>query len=67
MVKNFPLRELAAAPFVSLARYGWHIAYLMSGRGKAAEFRSGGVSAAKLPWYVLKAHLALLPRVARGS
>ena len=61
IVKNFPLRELAAAPFVSLLRYAWHMAYLISGRGKAAEFAAGGDSATKLPWYVLRAHLALVP------
>ncbi len=65
IVKNFPLRELALAPFVSLARYAWHIAYLMNGRGKAAEYSAAGNSAAKLPWYVLRAHFALIPELPR--
>jgi GT2 family glycosyltransferase len=63
IVKNFPLPELAAAPFVSLLRYAWHFAYLLRGRGKAAEYAAAGDSAAKLPWYVLRAHLALIPQL----
>jgi GT2 family glycosyltransferase len=63
IVKNFPLRELAAAPFVSVLRYAWHLAYLVRGRGKAAEYAAGGDSPAKLPWYVLRAHLALIPQL----
>lgn len=65
IVKNFPLRELSAAPFVSLARYAWHLAYLMRGRGKAAEHSQAGNPAAKLPWYVLRAHWALIPELPR--
>lgn len=63
IVKNFPLRELAISPFISMARYAWHIAYLMRGRGKAAEYSAAGNSAAKLPWYVLRAHFALIPEL----
>lgn len=63
IVKNFPLRDLAAAPFVSLIRYAWHVVYLAAGRGKAAEHAAGGGSALKLPWYVLRAHLALVPQL----
>lgn len=58
--KNFPLPELMAVPFVSIVRYGFHLAYLMAGRGKAADYRTEGGSALKLPWHVLRAHFALL-------
>jgi GT2 family glycosyltransferase len=57
ITKNFPLREFALAPFYSLARYFWHVVLAMRGRGKAAQFRSEGNSAFRLPFYVLRAHL----------
>lgn len=59
-MKNFPLRMLLAVPFVSMGRYFWHVAMLLQGRGKAAEFAGQGGGAAKLAWLVLRAHLALL-------
>ena len=61
LIKNFPTRDLWVAPFFSLARYLWHAAYLIGGKGKAAEFASaGGGSALKLPWYVARAQFAAL-------
>lgn len=65
IVKNFPLPELLQAPFVSAARYAWHAGYLLAGRGKAAEFRAAGGSAAALPWSVLRAYAALFPELPR--
>lgn len=68
LVKTFPARELAAAPLVSCARYLWHAAYLLRGRGKAAEHTAGRGSAAGLAWYVIKAHASVvkaLPRLLR--
>ena len=44
IVKNFPARMLWAAPFASIARYFWHVAALLAGRGKAAEYRQEGHS-----------------------
>ena len=61
-VKNLPLGMLSLAPFYSVARYFWHAVYALSGRGKTAEFRSRG-SALVLPFYVLRAYLALIPRL----
>ncbi|MEB2362685.1 MAG: glycosyltransferase family 2 protein [Bryobacterales bacterium] len=58
-VKNFPAAMLWKAPFVSTLRYLWHLVYMFRGRGAGAEFR-GGHSALLLPWYVLRAHMALL-------
>jgi len=60
LAKNFPARMLAAAPFVSLARYWWHFRLMLGGRGAAARFRLEGASAWRLPLYVLRAHAALL-------
>lgn len=58
--KNLPARMLAAAPFVSLARYAWHLRWMLRGRGAAARFRLEGASGWRMPWYVLRAHVALL-------
>jgi GT2 family glycosyltransferase len=63
IVKNFPAPMLLAAPFASVGRYFWHVAGLLSGRGKAAEYRQEGHSAAMLPWLVVRAHLAALFRL----
>jgi GT2 family glycosyltransferase len=62
IVKNFPLRSLAFAPFHSLVRYFWHAWYASSGRGTAATFRSQGNSMKDLAVYVLRAHFELLRR-----
>jgi GT2 family glycosyltransferase len=61
-VKNLPIGMLALAPFYSLSRYFWHVAYAFTGRGKAAEFGQSG-NALALPFYVLRAYLAVLPRL----
>lgn len=60
LAKNFPARMLAASPFVSLARYWWHARFLVGGHGAAARFRLEGASAWRMPYYVLKAHAALM-------
>ncbi|MFN7993007.1 MAG: glycosyltransferase family 2 protein [Bryobacteraceae bacterium] len=60
LAKNYPGRMLAAAPFVSLARYAWHLRWMMGGRGAAARFRLEGTSAWRMPFYVFRAHAALL-------
>jgi GT2 family glycosyltransferase len=65
VVRNFPFAWLLAAPFASAVRYFWHLAGLYTGRGKAAEFAASGQPAGKLVWYVMKAHLALLPALPR--
>lgn len=65
VVKNFPARALAAAPAAALARYFWHAAAMFSGRGAAARFRQEGQSGWRLPYYVLRAHLALVPALPR--
>jgi GT2 family glycosyltransferase len=61
--KNFPLLDLLRVPFYATARYFWHFAYALGGRGKAAEFEREGGSLMRLPWYVVRAHMALLGRL----
>jgi GT2 family glycosyltransferase len=65
VAKNFPAGMAAAAPFVSLARYCWHLLYLLAGRGSAARFRAEGNAGPRMAWYVLRAHLALLRNAGR--
>jgi GT2 family glycosyltransferase len=60
LVKNFPLRNLLAAPLVSVMRYGWHAFYLLRGRGAAAHFREDGNGGLGLIGLVLRAHWALI-------
>jgi len=62
LVKNFPARMLLAAPFVSLARYAWHLRLMLGGCGAAARFRQEAGSAWRMPLYVVGAHLAVLRR-----
>ena len=57
LVKNFPAGMLLAAPFVSLARYLWHLGFLLRGTGSAARFRAEGHAGSQMAWYVLKAHM----------
>jgi len=65
VAKNFPARMAAAAPFVSLVRYLWHLRYLVAGRGSAARFRAEGHAGPRMAWLVARAHLALLAHAGR--
>jgi GT2 family glycosyltransferase len=56
--KNFPFRMWPGASITAYLRYWWHAVSMFRGRGKAAEFRDQGNSAWKLPFYVVRAHLA---------
>ncbi|MBV8902159.1 MAG: glycosyltransferase family 2 protein [Acidobacteriia bacterium] len=60
LAKNFPAPLLFVAPFISAARYFWHTWYLLSGHGAAARFRAEGHAGARMLWYVLRAHCALI-------
>ena len=64
-IKNLPPAMLLRAPFVSLARYYWHLASIFEGRGKVAEYRAAGHSAVLLPFLVLRAHVSALFRLPR--
>ena len=65
LVKNFPAGILAAAPWVTLARYWWHGWFLLQGRGSAARFRAEGNAGPKMAWYILRAHVAVLANLGR--
>ncbi len=64
-VKNFTLTMGFTAAPVTAARYFWHFVYMLAGRGKAAEFREAGFSAALLPFLVWRAQAAALFRLPR--
>jgi hypothetical protein len=68
VVKCFPGAMLWMSPWNAAARYFWHVRTLVSGRGSAGRFREEGHGGARLVWYVLRAHWALvlgLPRLIR--
>ncbi len=64
-IKNLPVSMLVQAPFFAAARYWWHLASMLEGRGKAAEFRRAGFSAAMLPFLVFRAHVSAVFRMPR--
>lgn len=69
LLKNFPVKMLAAAPLVAAARYWWHLVLMLAGRGSAARFRREGNAGVRMLLYVLKAHAAALwnlPRLLRS-
>lgn len=61
-IKNFPAPLLLRAPFVTAARYFWHLLALLRGTGAAADFHAGS-NAFLLPWFVIRAHAAALFRL----
>jgi GT2 family glycosyltransferase len=65
LAKNFPARMLLAAPLAAIARYLWHVWYILRGRGSAARFRAEGNAGPKMAWYVLRAHAALIGNAGR--
>ena len=65
VLKNFPLRMLAAAPLATALRYFWHARFLLNGRGSAARFRAEGNAGPRMLWYIFKAHAALLANFGR--
>jgi len=65
LVKNFPLGNLIASPFVSMARYFWHVAGIFKGRGAAARFREDGNSGLQMAAFVVRAHWALVQNWSR--
>lgn len=62
IAKNFPMPDLFLAPCYAIARYFWHVVFALRGQGKAAEFRKDGSNALRLPFYLLRANLAVLQR-----
>lgn len=60
IIKCFPASMLAAAPFVTLARYFWTVAALWNRSGKAGEYRKQAGSLWNLVWIIIRAHFAAL-------
>jgi GT2 family glycosyltransferase len=60
LIKNFPMRNLAMAPLVSLVRYGWHVVFMLRGRGAAARYREDGNRRVGLAGLVIRAHWELI-------
>jgi GT2 family glycosyltransferase len=63
VIKNFPLPMLALVKFYAVARYSWHLLFMVTATGKAAEFREAGHSPWMLPFLVLRAHVSALVRL----
>ncbi len=62
IAKNFPAGMLLLAPFVTIARYAWHLRWMLVRRGAAARFREDEGSALLLVWIAIRAHLACFSR-----
>jgi GT2 family glycosyltransferase len=62
-IKNFPWSMLMVVKFYAFARYYWHLVFLMTRTGKAAEFRESGHPPWLLPFLVLRAHASALVRL----
>jgi len=60
LVKNFPIGNLLAAPLVTVARYYWHVIFMLEGRGSAAHFREDSQSGLRLVAVVIRAHWPVL-------
>lgn len=60
VAKNFPVGELWRVPLAAMARYIWHVIWMVRGRGSAAEFRRQGNGGLRLVWFVIRAHAEAL-------
>ncbi|MCS6953211.1 MAG: glycosyltransferase family 2 protein [Bryobacterales bacterium] len=58
IAKNFPASSLLRALLAAPARYAWHVAFLLRGRGAAAAFQRQGHPTWRLAWFVARAHAA---------
>lgn len=65
IAKNFPAAELARVPPAAMSRYFWHWRALVERRGTAGRFREEGGAGWRLPYFVLRAHLAVLAAAPR--
>jgi len=63
VIKNFPFSMLALAKFYAFARYYWHLVFMITRTGKAAEFRESGHPTWLLPFLVLRAHVSAMVRL----
>jgi GT2 family glycosyltransferase len=60
VIKNFPFSMLALVKLYAFARYYWHLLFMLTQTGKAAEFREAGHTPWLLPFLVLRAHASAL-------
>ena len=63
VIKDFPFSMLALVKFYALARYCWHLLFMVTRTGKASEFRESGHTPWLLPFLVLRAHASALVRL----
>jgi GT2 family glycosyltransferase len=63
VIKNFPFRMLALVKFYAAARYFWHLLFMVTRTGKAAEFREAGHPIWLLPFLVVRAHVSAVVRL----
>lgn len=63
VIKNFPFSMLALVKSYAAARYFWHLLFMVTRTGKAAEFREAGHPPWLLPFLVLRAHASALVRL----
>jgi GT2 family glycosyltransferase len=63
VIKNFPISMLARVKFYAIARYYWHLFFMVTRTGKTAEFREAGHTPWLLPFLVLRAHVSALVRL----
>jgi GT2 family glycosyltransferase len=63
VIKNFPFSMLALVKSYAFARYFWHLLFMITRTGKAAEFREAGHPPWLLPFLVLRAHASALVRL----
>ena len=62
-IKNFPFSMLMGVPFYAAARFFWHLVFMVTATGKAAEFREAGHPPWLLPFLVLRGHASALMRL----
>jgi GT2 family glycosyltransferase len=65
VVKNFPWPMLLLVKPASFVRYFWHLAFLIEGRGKAAEYREAGHSVVFLAFLMVRAWASATLRLPR--
>lgn len=65
LCKNFPGRLLLRAPGGTAARYFWHLASAIRGRGSAARYRDENSSTLEMGYIAARAHVVLLKHLRR--
>jgi GT2 family glycosyltransferase len=63
VIKNFPFSMLLFVKMYAFTRYYWHLVFMLTRTGKAAEFRQAGHPVWLLPFLVLRAHASATVRL----